>query len=532
MKNNTIKHRVSPLFSTSLALATLLLAACTWDDGLYQEYITTVGDDESIQTQCDSLQAIRFDDGTEVTCTRESGKECNSNNITATKDNHPVDRSNYNRYIHSFNFNMCPQGYECQTETLEDSGTEYHFCAKGGLQCAANQHIYRGMCEDDSAEHCGSHEADCKSIITYANTDTVSCKNKKCYATECENGNLIATDINQDNDNVVGTQCVFGCTRGQHAYINNNVPSCQNDGIDNCGAEGNLCSNIIPHWKSGNCKYLNEYGKEDIQNGRATCVPDDCNEGYIPIEQESTDHVITYTICAPISNSCKANEHVEKNPKKGDGESELICVANDLDNCGAKDRKCNNLPGWVRGVCENGGFCNPSECQKGYHLILDGLPYNELNNNKQLQTCVPDSVLACGPSSTDCTKIPGWKTGRCEADGCIAETCQNTHHYSSETRSCEPNITTKCGEDATDCTQLEGWGDGRCTSGQCFAMSCQPNYCVTTKNVCVLGNQKDNCGNNGKACTSCTGELECIDGTCQVPSSDQDPTPEPDPIKE
>ena len=255
----------------------------------------------------------------------------------------------------------CGNFDKCETnETCTDG-----VCKPNTIECNANQHVYGDGCEDDSLQNCGEHEKSCLSIDGW---EEGTCTDAKCVVTKCISGKHPSKDKNAcfrddvancgadeysckdaihgwGNGECTDGQCVLiQCSRLDSTHMSASGDSCDDDNLDNCGAVGRACSDVISGWSDGTC-YRNE------------CTVSACVDG---------THLVERT------NSCDPD---------------------DIDNCGAAGKKCaDEISGWAEGTCTDAA-CVLTKCVDGKHLSTTP------------NTCDDDTNNDCGDAHDDCTAL-------------------------------------------------------------------------------------------------------------------------------
>ena len=166
--------------------------------------------------------------------------------------------------------------------------------------------------------------------------------------------------------------------------------------------------------------------------------------------------------------------------------------------CGG-NQKCNE------GVCE---LTTDSQCTTGEH--------------KEGNTCVEDSVDACGLATVRCTALAGWLQGECNDRQCQAKRCKPTYHLDG----------IRCAEDTNDCCGVacsKCPEDEYCVNGKCESTCNDLTPCtdLNHKTTCAdLQYSTSHCGGCNNLCVA-HGELHpnstsvlCNDGRCIATSCD------------
>ena len=159
------------------------------------------------------------------------------------------------------------------------------------------------------------------------------------------------------------------------------------------------------------------------------------------------------------------------------------CLPDNTKSCGGTD--CTKTPGWLSGICED-DICVANACNPGFHT------YNQKNENDTYLPCEEDSSTRCGEPYTECESGEGILSMGCEDGYCIITDCINGYHRSNDKDKCEVDTARACGENK-DCYSDPTWGngdgiddeaDGFCTEDRnCYANSCQKGYHPFNENV-------------------------------------------------
>jgi len=128
------------------------------------------------------------------------------------------------------------------------------------------------------------------------------------------------------------------------------------------------------------------------------------------------------------------------------------------------------------------------------------------------ESCVKDTVQACGADEVDCTKLPGWVSGTCINGLCAAEQCAPLHHIQNGI--CAYDTDDCCGNECTVCEPGSVCSFGVCTS-TCDASL---TYC---QNGCFdLTNAVQHCGSCDINCNDFLAPnaqfMQCADSKCEI----------------
>lgn len=312
----------------------------------------------------------------------------------------------------------------CNSYNHAESGV----CTNGtctATSCADNYHLNNGSCVKDTTAVCGSGKTDCTKLAGWNNG---SCSKGKCVANSCKTGYCLNTST--------GT-CVDGTANSKA-----------------CGSqtECKICSN-------------------NYSCVKATCVLSSCASN----------------ICFYQGKTCE----------------------NTTTHCGKNCTNCNTANDASSGTCKNGS-CVITSCAKGFHLMTDG-------------TCAENKNTSCGSrteaNAVNCNINGNASSGVCTVNGtCLILACANNYHLSENT--CVKDSVKACGPDAVNCTKEEGWNSGNCINGSCSAKTCKNDYCLLN-GTCIKGKQNAYaCGMNSEACVACSASQYCSNGQCKnIPSS-------------
>lgn len=266
--------------------------------------------------------------------------------------------------------------------------------------------------------------------------------------------------------------------------------------------------------------YCSECGNDSILCGLSNCINPMtdhehcgasglCNDDSVASENYRGQSCQTNETCKNgvcVADSCSETSHLY------DGK----CEDDTVDNCGSHGNNCADVVmGWETGQC-TAKKCEPEQCVTGFHLEQSGT----------LPACTVDSVTACGSEAVDCTKLPGWEDGKCDAGQCKVLQCQGDYHIFED--QCTPNDVEHCGGHISqmDCTRLSGWEFGMCVAGQCVAQTCSVGYHVeetiegedSVPVVQCVSDSVEVCGNELSNCKTLPGWQDgiCRDGLCKA----------------
>ncbi len=327
--------------------------------------------------------------------------------------------------------------------------------------CRSGQHFDNVVqkCVDDDGDNCGATSRKCSENVSHWING--ACEEGVCKVSECSDGFQPAID---------GKSCVSNCKSGEH--FDNTAQKCVNDDVDNCGATDKKCSDIVSQWVNGNCD-------------AGVCLVGECSDGFQP--------AIDGKSC--VSN-CKSGEHFDNTAQK--------CVNDDINNCGATDKKCSDIVSqWVNGDCEL-GVCRVSQCTTGFRPGYDKLTCvsdctSDQHYDNTAQKCVDDDIHNCGSTGYKCSaNITGWGNGSCTNHQCIVSECIGSYHVYNNT--CEPDSASNCGNHDYTCSEhISNWASGKCTNHECKLGACSGDFHVNG-NACEQ-DSLSHCGSHGYKCS-------------------------------
>ena len=334
-----------------------------------------------------------------------------------------------------------------------------HICDENMcIECANNQHIYDGACEDDSIEHCGSHETQCSA----PEHGTATCTNATCDFT-CDGDYTKSGSICIESSSYCAssnaTRCVNSGTSGKMQKCTDNKWIDQEpcSSSHSCNSSGTACGECTDNSKQ--C------------SGR---TPQICTKGAWQANGSCTDA----QICKDGScQKCGSDQHVYEN----------ICEDDSTSNCGAHDNTCrkpaNGYSDCINGVCDY--FCNGN----GYYF--DGT-----NCVRDESYCDYDNTLLCENDGTT------GKLYRCyDHEWEYEDTCSNKYsckRYGAECGDCI-NGETRCNYTMPQTCKNGEWKDDSSCSTECIKNS----YDVTDHgDICVATSCKSSymVGITGESC--------------------------------
>jgi len=307
---------------------------------------------------------------------------------------------------------------------------------------------------------------------------------------------------------------------GINTHDNNGF--CENDTIQNCGAHGRVCSEIVSNWADGVC--IN-----------AECQVSNCIDGY----------KIVNNTCV---SDCVVGQHYD-NEKSS-------CVSDDEQNCGATGNDCLEQIKNSSVVSCTEGKCKVISCAGGYTLDNNTCASScniDQHYDSSVPGCVNNDINNCGQTGFACTdKVQNWSNGECIEGNCVLldcvsgfkvvgneckADCNADEHYDSQTAQCEKNDINNCGQTGYSCSErVQNWMTGTCENGMCSVTNCatgfkpSANYdaCVSDcsdgqhydseKSQCV-NDDNNNCGQTGYSCSEQiknSSAVSCNLGKCVV----------------
>ncbi len=212
------------------------------------------------------------------------------------------------------------------------------------------------------------------------------------------------------------------------------------------------------------------------------------------------------------------SESEDEGPEKQRFECEgNVCLRNNEcrnadERCGTGCLNCNTANNAREGVCKD-GICEITACANYYHMAMEGADI----------VCKLNSFESCGKrrefNIVDCRDEINAVNGLCGSSGeCIATSCKDRYHI--VVGKCEEDTVHACGLTTNDCTKLPGWAEGVCDDRQCIATQCQKGFCIDDRTGrCVNGRGDGNaCGTEGgeQVCQRCDVENDwwCENGQC------------------
>ena len=223
----------------------------------------------------------------------------------------------------------------------------------------------------------------------------------------------------------------------------------------------------------------------------------------LPREQFKSDAMN----CGICDNKCKANELCYDGQCLVNSCMDNSCLYNGAcinlnDHCGTQCLNCSTANNASSGYCQNGA-CVITACANGYHLTASA-------------TCEIDTATACpngrATGVVDCNAFEYTESSICEDRQCKAKTCKDNAHI--EGNICVPDTLGACGANKTNCSLLPGWRAGKCEAGVCVATACRTGFCLTPYGQCTNAQSNSTCGIDGGACQFCNIKQVCSAGSC------------------
>ena len=411
-------------------------------------------------------------------------------------------------------------------------------CSLTDVTCGENAHLYNGGCEENTPEHCGTHEKDC---TAFAGVSEMACMDKHCVAQACEVGYHLEDVDSEDKDRDIA--CIL-------------------DTVEACGADPVDCAKHVSQWVDGTCEKgvcmptvceadyhvapdglgcesdtAGGCGKDNADCMRegvadAECIGGKCSAqacvvGYHRVEKDGLGECVADTAhaCGASMVDCSTRPGW-KDGKCQDGqcyvevcereyyliEDERVCEPNDAKHCGYEEKvDCIANEGWVVSDCVN-GECRALGCAEGYHL--------------KESTCVKDTPEACGAQEISCVSLKGWDAAQtsCEGSRCSVSGCVEGFRLSDSSddklngKTCTSNMEAACGPQEVDCTAtVPGWETGSCNEGVCVPETCVVGYHMDENGACVA-DDTEHCGGVDRNCHEIMGvhEVACEAGKCRI----------------
>ena len=419
------------------------------------------------------------------------------------------------------------------------------------MECISGYHVYDGLCEENDDSHCGTHDNNCVSGDSIANSKYVYCDPEagRCEVVECDSGYHVYENACEENDdNHCGTHyssCISGdsiansktmacdseigrcvatvCKSGYHVYEG----LCEKNDNDHCGTHDEKCT--IDMFE----------GSESVSCESGTCMITACGNNYIQMENVclESDCEDNEEKCVNENNIGSMYKCMNKSWEKQNAcQDNASCMSNtECGECQNTDTKCDNKSdiGSVS-TCSDGKWgeavsCNTTSCS--------GKICGECKNNAV--KCTDDAVTNIGVKYTCASG--SWGTGTdCNNKSCNGTACGSC--LNGDSRCYEINSTSsdtietcsngqygtpkKCTTDVSNalfgaCMDDSVCGGFKCnmahiktidkSNGSCMATECDDDYLLCDGGCFDKYNDNNHCGSCGNVCT---GAKVCINGSC------------------
>lgn len=393
-------------------------------------------------------------------------------------------------YHDNFRNGVCPsEAPFCMTlGEMKTSSADIRYCSDRRDKCPDGAHWFEGMCEWDTAEHCGSHDNNCldrqKGIAEAECVDDEHGK-KTCRATVCMETYILASkgecradneccgdnceDCSRESKVCISLEnhddmfCSDGCPSHSPIECNgvciNPMTSLTYCGTENC--ELRYCPDIIEGWRSGNCV-------------AGQCKVSECMTGY---------HLVN----------------------DGDGNR---CEKNTPTACGENAINCETVIAHADAVECVLGECRVVACSKGYSI------YDNACESDSEEHCGEDRVVCHAPENGSVSCV----------DGACQVKCPESYYYRPSEDKCiescnggAPHYVTFCGNQI--CADFEkdvencGGCNNKCstksitysTSVACDHFACRATECVSN----YVSNGTICCKKSSEATLQMDGAMSC-----------------------
>ena len=473
-----------------------------------------------------------------------------------------------NKYYTNFSYSVCPsEAPFCMTlgeiKTSSADIREQRYCSDRRDKCPDGAHWFEGMCERDTAEHCGSHDNNC--LRRENGIAKSECEDKTCIAIECLDSYYLIEGECRISSECCGTYCE-DCTVLQKVCISDeNMNTFCSDGCpgnatlecngvcidpmtslaycgsDNC--ELRYCPNIVEGWRNGSCVQgeckvrdcLAGYHLIENVEGKTLCEkdsPEACGEsGLNCIDEIENAEIVDCVVGECVVSKCQDGYYPynDKCIEIPDGQcGDIYCSLNEV--CNEDTHTCTCKPGFEEcdGVCYNlkSNLFHCGDCNTGCHgahaefSCTDGqcvlsschAGYHEHDNG-----CEADDMENCGEHGAPCdsTVIPNGASFSCDDGKCKVNQCDLNYHLYENT--CEEDTAEHCGSHENSCPSVDG-GTYHCQS---LTKTCEL-LCNKGNHIYEGGCESDdldNCGRHGNSCSidySCCIDLDGI-AACEKP---------------
>ena len=418
---------------------------------------------------------------------------------------------------------------EMDYETCDSSKKK--ICDDGHCKCMQSYKLCNDECVDinTDANNCG----DCGNPLNNEHicTQNQMCSNGVCHTVKCEENQVtcVTSDdiecksMSVDNCGACGLACNQVVPVNAEVDISKGNQGCDNgicqykckDGFTNCPSpeSGLNCVDTTSDFNHcGGCDSDNKCRENQFCNNghceQSACTnngcsliecentPEQCGKGCINCKVELNAEIASCNVGQCIAEKCAVGYHFEDD----------LCIPNTTTQCAPQDKNSDIIdctsklkPDSYDLVACHEGQCLIS-CKTNYHL-----KENE---------CLNDSEEFC--HGVVCINLEGWNSGVCnEAFACDAQTCKNGYHIeeASGYHKCELDTANDCTQEHIDCTSIPGWSSATCSESGCIALACKPGYHLDD-NQCKEDDVL-NCGSLGAAChINNSAEQSCLLGQC------------------
>jgi len=361
----------------------------------------------------------------------------------------------------------------CKTEGYAANG----YCEDGDCvttACRAGYNLVDGKCaEEGSVRACGEENINCTAMDGW---DNGACQGGQCLATSCKEGFCLQS----------GT-CMNGKSDADACGIQGGTSPCQ------ICSEDKRCITGACAWsecESTVCLHENQ-----------TCLNGDTHCGYncSDCTENALDGICDNEIGRCIVTTCVEGYHLSA---KRDG-----CQLDTANACGSHDKNCASLPGWAKGECID-KICHVTDCTNGYHLLSEENTGIEI----EVDRCVEDNALVCGPSKTSCANEQQWAVPGCVEGHCRPLKCSPT--FCLKGGECvDGNSNAMCGDEFACQTCAAGEG---CYGGKCIAKECDNNTdCLGFRGTIMRCEGEVKCQFSG-SCDKEKGYEYSLNHTCKI----------------
>ncbi len=347
-------------------------------------------------------------------------------------------------------------------------------CGKCGNICGEKQICENGSCRD----------SDCGFKCNQKVGDVWMCVNRNdACGSDCQNCTTITTEAYCEEGKCVVPQCHYGA---HPKYRNGKIVECIENTPTSCGSF-DMPENSTPTDCTQNMPN-NATSMTCSDDGK--CILSGCESGF----------AIENGICKRVS--CGENQYLDgetcKNyiTKCGDGQhissDKKSCVANSASSCAPKtSNQAVDCTKGVAKICNSEGKCactsdgskvlnfDGTVCIRKACKGIYGVIASTVDTSSDY--CVPTKCAsgfvtdytkgshwgACRPisnSTSECNKLPGWKTSHIRGGQCWADSCKSGYRVFHAT--CQPTKNA-CGDAGHNCEVLGKTCSGTSTSSKC-----------------------------------------------------------------